>query len=313
MNRAGAPPTVSLILSTYNRPLALDRVLASALAQTSPPEQVLVADDGSTSKTAQVVARWQAAFEGRLQHVWQPDSGFRLAHIRNRAIRDATGDLIVLVDGDCLLRSGVIAGHRRLAEPGWAVAGNRVLLSESLTAAIEAGEQDPLQWHVADWFRARRAGQVRRLSPLLTVPGRAWRCSRPRHWLQFRGCNMGVWRQDLIRVNGFDEQISGWGFEDSDLAIRLINAGIGIKSGRFATAVLHLWHRESPRDRAEANREHAMRVQREQTVRAGLGLDERLPDDRFEAPHAQVDATADGRTIDPASSTGPVSHAGSSQ
>ena len=277
-------PTVALIISTYNRPAALDRVLASALAQTAPPDQVLVADDGSTAETARIVARRQPAFDGRLSHVWRPDAGFRLAEARNRAARDATADLLVFIDGDCLLRPDVIAAHRRLAEPGFAVAGNRVMLSPALTEAVESGQVDPLRWRASDWWRALRAGDVRRVAPLLTLPGQAWRRLRPRSWIQFRGCNMGIWRRDLERVNGFDEAISGWGFEDSDMGIRLINAGVGIKSGRFATAVLHLWHREQPRDQAELNRQRALLVRRENIIRARQGLAERAPKDRYSPP-----------------------------
>lgn len=284
MSRGGPARSVALIIATYNRPVALDRVLASALAQRSAPEQVLIADDGSSDETTRVIDRWRPAFGGRLTHVWQPDVGFRLSQVRNRAAREATTDLLVFVDGDCLLRPGVIAEHRRLAEPGCAVAGNRVLLSPALTESIEAGRVDPLQWTLADWWRARRAGEVRRLFPLLTLPGQAWRRARPRHWLQFRGCNMGLWRSDLERVNGFEEELSGWGFEDSDLAIRLINAGTVIKSGRFATAVLHLWHRESPRDHAERNRQHAMQVLRDRTVRARQGLAERPAEEGHAVP-----------------------------
>jgi len=277
-------PTVSLIITTYNRPAALDRVLASVARQTSLPEQVIIADDGSDAKTTAVVNRWRPTFGDRLLHAWQPDDGFRAGAARNRAARDATGDLLVFIDGDCLLRPRLVAEHRRLAEPGCAVAGNRILLSPLLTERIERGETDPLAWQPGDWLRALRAGDVGRLSPLLTLPGHAWRRLRSRHWLQARTCNLAVSRTDFERVNGFEEHISGWGFEDSDLAIRLINAGIRLKSGRFATAVLHLWHRERPRDDAEQNRQRALAARRNGVIAADLGLRQRAADDRYDPP-----------------------------
>ena len=304
MSRGDRSPTVSLVIATYNWPAALDRVLASTLAQTSPPEQVLIADDGSTEDTTVLIERWQPAFDGRLVHVWRPDDGFRAGEVRNRAARDATGDLLVFVDGDCLLRPDVIARHRELAEPGCAVAGNRMLLSRELTEAIVAGRVDPLHWRLADWLRARRANEVGRLFPLLSLPGQAWRKVRPRNWLQFRSCNIAVWRDDFVRVNGFDERISGWGFEDSDLAIRLINAGVRIKSGRFATAVLHLWHRELSRDAAERNRSHALTVLRERVVRAARGLAERPPEDRYAPPRPRAGPGEAGERLAPADPPG---------
>ena len=277
-------PSVALIVTTYNRPAALDRVLDSVARQTSLPRQVIIADDGSDARTTAVIAGWRGRLGVPLLHTWQPDDGFRAGASRNRAARDADADLLLFVDGDCLLRSGVVAEHRRLAERGCAVAGNRILLSPGLTEAVEQGRTDPIAWKASDWARARLRGDVERLWPLIPLPGHAWRRLRPRHWVQMRGCNMAVAREDFERVNGFEEEISGWGFEDSDLAIRLINAGVKVKSGRFATAVLHLWHRERARDAAEMNRRRALAARRSGIVLADLGLSQRSPQERYEPP-----------------------------
>lgn len=274
----------SLIVTTYNRPAALAAVLASASRLAVRPAEVIVADDGSDARTADLIRRWQPRFGMPLVHVWQPDDGFRAAAARNRAAAKATGELLVFVDGDCLLRPSLIAEHLRLAETGYTVAGNRLLLSPVLTAAIERGEADPLDWRGAQWRAARRRGDVGRVFPLWRLPGHFWRRWRATDWLSFRSCNISLWASDFARVNGFEERIRGWGFEDSDLAIRLLNAGVRIKSGRFATAVLHLWHPESPRDAAEENRQLALDAFRSKRVRAERGLAERGAEDWFEPP-----------------------------
>lgn len=279
-------PSVALIITTYNRPAALDRVLDSVARQSSLPQQVIIADDGSDGRTATVIESWRPRLGTALHHAWQPDDGFRAAASRNRAARDAKADLLLFVDGDCLLRAGVVAEHRRLAEAGCAVAGNRILLSPRLTQQVEQGLVDPVGWGLADWTRVRLRGDVERLWPLITLPGQAWRRMRPTHWLQMRGCNMAVFRDDFERINGFEERICGWGFEDSDLAIRLINAGIRVKSGRFATAVLHLWHQERARDAAEQNRLRALEAKRRQVILADLGLRQRPLEERFDPPVA---------------------------
>ena len=282
--------TASLILTTYNRPAALAPVLASVAALDPAPLEVLIADDGSDARTAEVIARAKRRITVPVTHVWQPDVGFRAAASRNRAAALAKGALLVFVDGDCLLRPRLIGEHLRLAEPGFTVAGNRILLSERLSGSIERGEVDPLHWSPEDWKAARARGEVGRLFPLRTLPGHAWRKLRARDWLSFRTCNVGVWREDFVGVNGFEERIEGWGFEDSDLVIRLLNAGIRIKSGRFATAVLHLWHPESPRDAAEHNRRLALEAFGQKRVRAEQGLAERAalgPADWHEPPLAQ--------------------------
>ena len=97
---------------------------------------------------------------------------------------------------------------------------------------------------------------------------------------------MAVFRADFERINGFEEHICGWGFEDSDLAIRLINAGVRVKSGRFATAVLHLWHQERARDDAEQNRQRALQAKARRTIEADQGLRQRPFEERFDPPVA---------------------------
>lgn len=280
---AGAP-SVSLIISTYQRPRALDRVLASVAAQTVQPLQVLVADDGSGLETARVVARWRQHFGGRLLHCWQPDEGFRLSAARNRAIRDARGELLLFVDGDCLMRPDFVAMNQRLAEPGYALAGNRVLLDQALTEAVEAGQADPVSWRCGHWALAWLRRQVNRPWGLCRLPGQRWRRLGGTPWTAFKGCNMGLWRADLLRLNGFEEEIVGWGFEDTDLVLRWFNLGGRLKSGRFATTVLHLWHPEAARDLAERNERRAREVSSQGRTVAMLGLAQRQEADRYAPP-----------------------------
>ena len=128
---------VSVIVTTYNRPDALDAVLRALAQQTDTNFEILVADDGSRPDTARVIEGWTAAAAPpRLKHVWQPDDGFRLAEIRNRAIRAAPGEYCIFLDGDCLARADFVATHRRLAERGCFVAGNRILFSRDLDGAM---------------------------------------------------------------------------------------------------------------------------------------------------------------------------------
>ncbi|MDO4681636.1 MAG: glycosyltransferase family 2 protein [Lautropia sp.] len=280
-------PSVSLIISTYQRPLALDQVLASVAAQTVQPLQVLVADDGSGLETARVVATWREHFGERLVHCWQPDEGFRLSASRNRAIRDARGDLLIFVDGDCLMRPDFIATHQRLAESGYAVAGNRVLLSQALTRRVEARQADPVHWRWWAWVRAWVFQQVNRPWGLLHLPGQWWRRWKGRPWKRFKTCNVALWREDMLTLNGFEEEIVGWGFEDTDLVLRWFNLGGRLKSGRFGTTVLHLWHPEAARDAAERNEIRARQAGRQGAITAVQGLAQRSASDRYDPPRGR--------------------------
>ena len=124
---------ISVIVSTYERPDALAAALRGLSRQSDRRFEVVVADDGSGPATAAVIGQWKATLGVPLIHVRHEHSGFRAAEIRNRAIVASSGGYCVFLDGDCIPRADFVAQHRRLAEPGWFVAGNRILLSEHLT------------------------------------------------------------------------------------------------------------------------------------------------------------------------------------
>ena len=134
---------ISVIVTTFNREDALDAVLRSLSIQGDRDFEVIVADDGSGAATAKLIDAWKPKFAHRLEHVWHADQGFRAAEIRNRAILAARGSYCIFLDGDCIVRPDFVATHRRLAEPGWFVTGNRVLLSPALTTSVLREKQDP--------------------------------------------------------------------------------------------------------------------------------------------------------------------------
>ena len=144
--------------------------------------------------------------------------------------------------------------HRRLAEPGWFVTGNRVLMTQKLTEAVLEQRLEPERWSFGDWIGQRLQ---RRSQPpgcrCCSLPLGPLRKISPKAWEGARSCNLAVWRADLDRVDGFDAIFSGWGKEDSDLLIRLLHAGVRRKDGRYATGVLHLWHPDADRSRLPEN------------------------------------------------------------
>jgi glycosyltransferase involved in cell wall biosynthesis len=263
---------ISIIVATYNREDALDAVLRSLSTQTDRGFEVIIADDGSGPPTRAVVDAWLPRLGVRLAHVWHPDQGFRLAEIRNRAILESQGEICIFIDGDCLVRSDFVAVHRRLAEPGWFVAGNRVLLGRQLTERILRQGRQPETWRFPQWFAAWRKRDVNRLLPLIALPLGAVRKLRPRDWRNARGTNLAIRRADLIRVDGFDAAYQGWGREDSDIMVRLIRSGVRCKDGRFASGVLHLWHAENDRSQMPQNDRRLAEIVRENRVHARLGL-----------------------------------------
>jgi glycosyltransferase involved in cell wall biosynthesis len=263
---------ISVIVSTYNRPDALGACLRSLGRQTGRDFELVVADDGSGPATRDVIDSWKPKLGIPLKHVWQEDRGFRLAEIRNRAIAASTGDYLVFLDGDCIAPCGFVAAHRALAEPGFFVGGNRVLLSRALTEDILANHLEPERWGLADWAIRRARGDINRLLPLLSLPLGPLRKRLAAEWEGVRGGNFAFYRADLERVDGFETAFTGWGLEDSDIVIRMIRAGVRRKDGRFATGVLHLWHPEADRSRFAANKTQLAELITSDRVRALSGL-----------------------------------------
>jgi glycosyltransferase involved in cell wall biosynthesis len=263
---------VVVVVTTYNRPMALAWVLASLSKQTVMPGAILIADDGSGEETSQLIQNWKDHFgrhhpQTRLIHAWQEDLGFRAAAVRNLAVERAKAEcnpkVLVFIDGDCLAPPHFIQNHLVLLEPSVMVAGGRGLLTQTYTEQLEqmAGQKAP-------------SALVKTLE-LFSSPYRLWlskacdrylsmyqwayplfnrlRDAKPQNEGLVRTCNLSLWVHDFDRVDGFDESFVGWGLEDTEFAVRLIAQGVRVRIGRFATNVFHLWHPERSRSELEVN------------------------------------------------------------
>ena len=263
---------ISVVVTTYRREDALAAVLRALSVQTDRNFEVVVADDGSGPATAALVEAERARFGLSLTQVWHEDLGFRAAEICNRAILASRGDYCIFIDGDCIVRRDFVATHRRLAEPGWFVTGNRVLLSPALTDRVLRDGLTPERWGLAAWLAERWRGGVNRLSALWRLPLGPLRRLRQNGWRGARSCNLAVWRSDIERIDGFDGDYVGWGKEDLDIIVRLLHARVRRKDGVFATGVLHLWHAGADRAQLPKNERKLIEIIDSDRVRAWRGL-----------------------------------------
>jgi len=186
-------PRLSLIIPTRNR---VDSLLATLTALTHQADaehiEVIVVDNGSEDATAALLSRWESPAY-RLRALYEPEPN--RARARNRGIAVAEGEIIVFIDDDVLVPSGFVRAH--------------------LAAQLHLG-----------------GGVVS--GPILNV-GDAEDRPRPRWWHYSRAffctCNVSVPLVDLRRVNGFDESFDRYGWEDTELGVRL--RGLGLRR-RFA-------------------------------------------------------------------------------
>ncbi|ADV46644.1 glycosyltransferase family 2 protein [Nitratifractor salsuginis] len=232
--------TCTLLISTYNRPDALQRVLQSALKQTHLPDEIVIADDGSGVETRKTIEAVRKTSPIPLLHAWQPDEDFRAAMARNRALAMSRGDYVVMIDGDMLLHPEFIHDHLLLAREGTFLQGGRILLSpEETKKMIETDNPFP---HLFSPGISNRLNALRLpiLAKLIAQKG-------SQTLKGIRTCNFSLFRKDILRVNGFDNRFTGWGREDSEFAARLLHSGLRRRELKFAALAAHLYHPEVTR------------------------------------------------------------------
>jgi len=239
--------------------------------QRQAPHEIIIADDGSGGATQDVIAAFLAGTPVAARLVSQPHQGFRAARLRNLAIATCSADYLVFIDGDMLLHPEFVADHLRQARRGFYTQGVRVQTSERLTRALLAGAASwPMPW-------SRGVGLLRRAylihSPRIAALGRRL----GNRLVALKSCNQGFWRDDLVRVNGFDEDFVGWGPEDKELCARLEHAGIRRQTLLGGGIACHLRHPPASRARLAANLALLERTRRERRVRCARGVDAHLP------------------------------------
>ncbi len=264
------PEYVAVIISTYNAPDLLRLVLAGYGRQTDRNFRIYIADDGSGLETAAVVNAFRASAPIPVEHIWHEDHGFRKAHIHNLVLQRITEPYILLTDGDCIPLPRMVAEHRSGAHRDCFVSGSRILLSERRTRMLASRPDDHITPTLATLIQWRRHHDINRLAPFLPP---VYFSSPNRRLAGIRGCHLACWRKDMLAVNGFDETFEGWGREDSDLAARLLHAGIRRRNLR-GLPVLHLWHPEILRHRFQENDRILQQCLAEKRVRALRGLAE---------------------------------------
>jgi len=241
-------PSVSLIVSTYNWPEALNLCLISISKQVVLPDEVIIADDGSTEETRKLIEKFQLNFPIPLIHVWQEDDGFQLSRIRNKAIARAKKDYIIQIDGDLILERHFVKDHLKFSEKGTFVSGSRVIMDKNLSETLLKESRTKI-------YLSTR-GLVNVLNGLrLSFLATHMKDYKKNDIYYLRGCNMAFWRNDLIKVNGYNEAFAGWGREDNEIGLRLINSGIEKRIIKFSGIVFHIYHPEKPRNKVNINDE----------------------------------------------------------
>lgn len=256
-------PSVSLIINAHRQAASLRLILDRLAEAHIRPDQIIIAEDGEDPETECVMQNSAGRFTAAPLHLRQPHTGFRRSIILNRAIAAATSEYIVFLDGDCIPHREFIRDHRRVARRGTFVQGRRAFVKEAAVPSLLAGKTT---------------------LPTLFLTGRMHGCAKA---LRFPiplvkedtdlhgilGCNLGIWRDDLIAVNGYDESFIGWGKEDSDLAARLFHLGRSRRVVRNHAVIFHLDHPVADRTGLPSNEQRLADTLATRRVRALRGID----------------------------------------
>jgi glycosyltransferase involved in cell wall biosynthesis len=237
---------LTLIITSYNSPEPLNLVLKSVEKQSILPNEIIIADDGSSTETRKIIDSFKNNTSLNIIHSWQENKGFRVAISRNKAIAKSSGEYIVLIDGDMILHSNFIEDHIRNTEKNYFVQGSRVLIDRDRTEIIFNSQMHPFSIFSKGLRNRKNLIHSNFLSKLFS--------SKKNYLEGVRSCNMGFFREDFININGFNNDFVGWGLEDSEFVIRMINSGIKRKTLRFNAVQYHLWHHISSKEPSNSNK-----------------------------------------------------------
>ena len=261
---------VALVITTYERPDALAAVLASITRQRVAPDEIVIADDGSGAETRAVAEQFTRSSTVQTKLVTQSHEGFRVARLRNLAIAATQLEYLVFVDGDMVLHPEFIADHIRVARRGCFTQGVRVLADAALTRQLLSNPSLRVTW------RTRGLGVRRRVYLLHSAACAAAARKIANSFTAIKSCNLAVWRDDLVRVNGFNEAFEGWGPEDKELAARLTNVGVHRQTLLFGGIACHLHHPPASRAALPANLALLKAAKDARHCRCERGLDAHL-------------------------------------
>ena len=234
---------IDVIISTYNNPEAIIQILSRLECGNLLPNSISIADDGSSDAHVSRLKKFLKTLTIDAKYHWHEDKGFRKCKILNEAIRKSSSNYIVLLDGDCLPHKKFVQDHRGMAENGFFVQGRRCFVREKNVKPLLEGKKS--------LTRLLITGKISGLLKSFRLPIPVIKRNSSMYGLL--GCNLGIWRKDLLSINGFDEDYEGWGREDSDLGVRLYNLGLQRKMVYGRSVVYHLNHPENSRGNLEIN------------------------------------------------------------
>lgn len=251
------PKTIGVVISTYNNPAWLEKTLWGYLYQTRPADEIVIADDGSRSETKELID----SFRDRLpiKHVWHEDNGFQKSRILNSALIASESEYLIFTDQDCIPRKDFIAVHEQYAQKGYFLSGGYFKLPMDISKALTQEDIATERAFDLAWLKSMKMKinfkcsklvknlMFTRLMNRITPRGATW-----------NGCNASGWRADMIKINGYNEEMH-YGGQDREFGERLFNLGIKSKQICYSAIALHLDHKRPYKTKESMDKNKAIR------------------------------------------------------
>lgn len=246
---------LSVIITTYNSHDWLEKVLWGYTCQSFKDFELIIADDGSSAPTSDLIKKIKLQIDFPLHHVWHEDKGFRKCEILNKAIVTAKADYLVFSDGDCIPRKDFLQVHVEKRQRGAFLSGGAIRLPMTLSKKIS--EEDIISQRAfnKEWLARHGLKQSFVKNLKLTKnksTGEMMNKITPTK-ATWNGGNASVWKRDIIEVNGFDERMR-YGAEDREFGERLMNKGLKGIQIRYSAVCIHLDHSRGYVNQADLER-----------------------------------------------------------
>lgn len=269
---------ISVIFSTYNSEEWLEKVILGFSVQTFRNFEIIIADDGSREATKNLIDKLRAEIDIPIIHVWQEDNGFQKSQILNKAILASTSDYLIFTDGDCIPRKDFVEVHNKFREKGYFLSGGYFKLPMDISKLISKDDIINQRCFDLNWLKANglpssfknikflASGLGSKILNFVTPTNASW-----------NGHNSSGWKQDLMEVNGFNQEMQ-YGGQDRELGERLFNKGLKSKQIRYSAICVHLDHKRGYVNEETWKKNHAIRenTRKNKVVKTPIGIDSNL-------------------------------------
>jgi len=269
---------ISVIFSTYNSEEWLEKVILGFSVQTFQNFEIIIADDGSREATKNLIDKLRTEIDIPIIHVWQEDNGFQKSQILNKAILASTSDYLIFTDGDCIPRKDFVEIHDKFREKGFFLSGGYFKLPMDISKLISKDDIINQRCFDLNWLKANglpssfknikflASGLGSKILNFVTPTNASW-----------NGHNSSGWKQDLMEVNGFNQEMQ-YGGQDRELGERLFNKGLKSKQIRYSAICVHLDHKRGYVNEETWKKNHAIRenTRKNKVVKTPIGIDSNL-------------------------------------